>query len=62
MKTAETFSKKISECKYDILKRQSKNELAKHLNNGHDFVQEFEFLIIEKCIKTPRELPSKEDL
>ena len=48
--------------KYDILKRQSKNESAKHLNNGHDFVQEFDFLIMENGIKTPGELSSKKDL
>ena len=46
----------MSELKYDIVKRQSKNELAKHLNNGHDFVQEFLFLIMELGIKTLREL------
>ena len=40
---------------------QSKNELAKHLNNGHNFVQEFDFLIMENGIKTPGELSSKKD-
>lgn len=60
-KTTETLAKRFSKHKYDIFKRPENNELASHFHKNHDIMNDLDFLILEKDIKSSKELAFKED-